>query len=117
MNNSINFASRITAAMSDYQIHLDDDVVRKAEMFLGKEDLFPLWLQKKVEQWLPKWINQDSVRSLSYERGLSDESLAEILKDFPPLTMEDFPHLKESDYKSFLRLQGSRLPEGMKKWL
>lgn len=76
MKKSVIFASSINDAMSDYQIHLDDD-----------------------------------------NRGLTDEELAERLKDNPPLTMEAFPELSEREFIDMVKSQAGRLTEGLEGWL
>lgn len=117
MKNSVIFASRINDAMSDYQIHLDDDLVTKAKQALGAKASFPIWLQKKVEQWLHIWLDNTKSMPVSHDSGLSDEALAEIVKDFPPLTQEAFPELSKSDYIEIGKSQTGRLPNGLEKWL
>ena len=117
MKKSVIFASPISNVMSDYQIHLDDDVVMKAEQFIGKDGSFSNWLQKKVEQWLHGWLDNANAKAGSHNGGLSDEALAEVLKDYPPLTQEAFPELSEGDYEAIVKSQAGRLPKGLEKWL
>ena len=117
MKNTVIFASSINDAMSDYRIHLDDDLVTKAEQLFRTEEPFQTWLQKKVEQWLQAWLDNATVRVMSHDGGLSDEALAEKLKDFPPLTQEAFPELSKDEFLDMVKSQAGRLPEGLEKWL
>ena len=116
IKNSVIFASPIKEVMSDYQIHLDDDLVTKAEKLIGTEESFKTWFQKKVEQWFLSWLKDAAKGNLS-RGGLSDEELAEKLKDFPPLTMDAFPELSKSDFNDMVKSRAGRLPEGLEKWL
>lgn len=113
MKNSVNFASQMNPVMRDYQLHLNDDVANKAEKLFGSEESFKIWLQKKIEQWL----DIASARTMAHHEGLSDEALAEIVKDFPPLTQDAFPELSKSDFIDMVRSQNGRLPKGLEKWL
>lgn len=97
MKNSVIFASSINDAMSDYQIHLDDDLVDEVKKLFVTEESFQNWLQRKVEQWLIGWL-KGVVKEAPSHRGLSDKELAERLKDCPPLTMEAFPELSEKEF-------------------
>ena len=117
MKNSVIFASQMNPVMRDYQLHLDDDVAIKAEKLFGSEESFRNWLQKKVEQWLQIWLDNANTKVSSHNGGLTDEALAEILKDFPPLTSEAFPELSKSDYINMIKSQTGRLPQGLEKWL
>ena len=117
MENSVIFASQMNPVMRDYQLHLDDDMAIKAEKLFGSEESFRNWLQKRVEQWLQFWFDNANTRILSPNGGLTDEALAEILKDFPPLTQDAFPELSKSDYIDMVKSQVGRLPNGLEKWL
>ena len=117
MKNTVIFASSINGTMSDYRIHLDDDLVTKAEQLFGIKESFQTWLQKKVEQWLQAGLDNATIRALSHNGGLSDEALAEKLKDYPPLTQEAFPDLSKDEFIDMAKSQAGRLPEGLEKWL
>ena len=117
MENSVIFASQMNPVMRDYQLHLNDDIAIKAEKLFGSEEAFKHWLQKKVEQWLQSWFDKPNDKFWFHDGGLSDEALAEILKDFPPLTQEAFPELSKDDYIDWVRSQAGHLPKGLEKWL
>ena len=117
MKNTVIFAPSINGTMSDYRIHLDDDLVTKAEQLFGIEESFQSWLQKKVEQWLQAGLDNAAIRVLSHDGGLSDEALAEKLKDYPPLTQEAFPELSKDEFIDMVKSQAGHLPKGLEKWL
>lgn len=116
MKNSVIFASSINDAMSDYQIHIDDDLVDEVKKLFVTEESFQNWLQRKVEQWLLGWL-KGVVKEVPSHGGLTDEELAERLKDCPPLTMEAFPELSEREFIDMVKSQAGRLPEGLEGWL
>ena len=117
MNNSVIFASPINSVMRDYQLYLDDNIAIKAEQLFGSEEAFKDWLQKKVEQLLHVWLDDSDNKLLYHNSGLPDEKLAEILKDYPPLTPEDFPELSQTDFNDMVKSQVGHLSEGLEKWL
>lgn len=116
MKNSVIFASSIHEMMSDYRIHLDEDLVVEVKKMFGTEESFQTWLQSRVEQWLRERHNDDADIELSHG-GLSDEELAEKLKGFPLLTMESFPELSESEFVDMVKSQAGRIPDGLEEWL
>ena len=61
-------------------------------------------------------VDNVGIRVLSQAGGLSDEALAEKLKDYPPLTQEDFPDLSKDEFIDMAKSQAGRLPEGLEKW-
>lgn len=117
MENSVIFASQMNPVMRDYQLHLDDDIAIKAEKLFGSEEAFKLWLQKKVELWLQSWFDNPKDKSWVHDGGLSDEALADLLKDFSPLTQEAFHELSKDDYVNWVRSHAGHLPKGLEKWL
>lgn len=117
MENSVIFASQMNPVMRDYQLQLDDDIAIKAEKLFGSEEAFKHWLEKKVKQWLQSWFDNPNDKFWFHNGGLSDEALAEILKDFPPLTQEAFPELSKEDYINWVKSQAGHLPKGLEKWL
>ena len=117
MKNTVIFASTINDAMSDYRIHLDDDLVTKTEQLFRIEESFQTWLQKKVEQWLRARLDNATVLALSHNGGISDEALAEKLKDYPPLTQKAFPDMSKDEFMDMAKSQAGHLPEGLEKWL
>ena len=116
MENLVIFASSINNTMSDYHIHLDDDLIVEVKKLFGTEESFQNWLQQKIEQWLLGWL-KGTAKEGSSRGGLSDEELAERLKDYPPLTLEAFPELSESEFLDMIKSQAGRLPEGLEDWL
>lgn len=62
-------------------------------------------------------VDNVGIRVLSQAGGLSDEALAEKLKDYPPLTQEAFPDLSKDEFIDMTKSQAGRLPEGLEKWL
>lgn len=48
---------------------------------------------------------------------LTDEMLAEKLKDYPMLEESDFPSLAAEDYGAYLKSHNGKLPKGLEKWL
>lgn len=101
--------------MCTYPISLEENLVMQAENTLQISESFQTWLQKEIEAWLLAQINMHQAKP-KRER-LSDEMLAEKLKDFPPLEDEDFPELDAQDYSAFQRNSSGKLTKGLEKWL
>lgn len=103
--------------MCTYPISLDEDLVLQAEKSLQIKESFQTWLQQQVELWLIAQVNGSNQHIQSRHGKLSDEVLAEKLKDFAPLKENDFPELEEADYKNYLVIRGGQLIQGLEKWL
>ena len=65
---------------------------------------------------MKRTFDNATIRALSHNGGLSDEALAEKLKDYPPLTQEAFPNLSKDEFIDMAKSQAGRLPEGLEKW-
>jgi len=102
--------------MCTYPISLDDNLVMQAENTLQINESFQTWLQQQVELWLLAQVNRKS-RSLSRHSSLSDEMLAERLKDYPPLEESSFPTLADEDYNAYLKSRSGKLTKGLEQWL
>lgn len=113
----ITFAVRKSMIMCTYPISLDDSLVMQAEKTLQIKESFQIWLQHQVELWLLAQLNGLNHRTKSCHGRLTDEMLAEKLKDFPPLEAKDFPDLEAADYGTFQRNRSGQLPKGLEKWL
>lgn len=50
-------------------------------------------------------------------KGLSDEALSELLKDFAPLNLSDFPDIEDEAYSAFVERKGGSLPKNVESWL
>lgn len=50
-------------------------------------------------------------------RSLSDESLAQELSEFDPITEQDFPELSREQYVGFARNSSGKIAKGLEKWL
>lgn len=103
--------------MCTYPISLDEDLVMQAEKSLQINESFQTWLQQQVEMWLLAKVSGQKHQSQFRHGRLSDEMLAERLKDFPPLKESDFPELDESDYANYLNARSGQLAKGLEKWL
>lgn len=103
--------------MCTYPISLDDSLVMQAESTLQINESFQTWLQQQVEMWLLAQINGFSHRVQSRHGSLTDEVLAERLKDYPPLEESDFPSLAAEDYGTYLKSHSGQLPKGLEQWL
>ena len=113
----ITFAVRKSMIMCTYPISLDDSLVMQAEKTLQIKESFQIWLQHQVELWLLAQLNGLNHQAKSCHGRLTDEMLAEKLKDFPPLEAKDFPDLEAADYGTFQRNRSGQLPKGLEKWL
>ena len=87
--------------MCTYPITLDDSLVMQAESTLQINESFQTWLQQQVEKWLLSQVNEKK-RAHSHSK-LTDEMLAERLKDYPLLEESDFPSLAAEDYSTYLK--------------
>ena len=103
--------------MCTYPISLDENLVMQAENTLQINESFQAWLQQQVEMWLLAQVNGLTYRAKPRHGNLTDEMLAERLKDFPPLEAKDFPDLDASDYQVFQKSRSGQLPKGLEKWL
>ena len=103
--------------MCTYPISLDDNLVMQAESILQINESFQTWLQQQVEMWLVAQVNGLSHRARPCHRGLSDEMLAERLKDYPPLDESCFPSLAAEDYGTYLTSSSGKLPKNLEQWL
>lgn len=103
--------------MCTYPISLDDSLVMQAESTLQINESFQTWLQQQVELWLLAQVNGLTHRAETRHGKLTDEMLAERLKDFPPLEAKDFPDLEPDDYGGYQRNRSGQLPKGLEKWL
>lgn len=101
--------------MCTYPISLDENLVMQAEKVLQIDESFQTWLQQQVEKWLLSQVNEKK-RYHSHCK-LSDEMLAERLKDYPLLEESDFPSLAAEDYGTYLKSRSGQLPKGIEKWL
>lgn len=111
------FAITKRVKMCTYPISLDENLVAQAEHTLQITESFQTWLQQQVEMWLLAQINGHSYRAHSRHGSLSDEELAERLKDYPPLEESDFPSLAAEDYSAYLKSRSGKLPNGLEQWL
>ena len=102
--------------MCTYPISLDDNLVMQAESTLQITESFQTWLQQQVEMWLWAQVNSKSQTHYRHSK-LSDEMLAERLKDYPPLEESDFSSLAAEDYGTYLKSRDGQLPKGLEKWL
>ena len=101
--------------MCTYPISLDENLVMQAEMVLQIDESFQTWLQQQVEKWLVSQVNEKK-RSHSHSK-LTDEMLAERLKDYPLLEESYFPSLAAEDYSTYLKSRSGQLTKGLKQWL
>jgi hypothetical protein len=101
--------------MCTYPISLDENLVMQAEKVLQIDESFQTWLQQQVEKWLLSQVNEKK-RFHSHSK-LTDEMLAERLKDYPQLEESDFPSLAAEDYSTYLKSRSGQLPKGIEKWL
>ena len=101
--------------MCTYPISLDENLVMQAEKVLQIDESFQTWLQQQVEKWLLSQVNEKK-RFHSHSK-LTDEMLAERLKDYPLLEESDFPSLVAEDYSTYLKSHSGQLPKGIEKWL
>lgn len=102
--------------MCTYLISLDESLVMQVESTLQINESFQAWLQQQVERWLLAQVNSKNQPSYRHSE-LTDELLAERLKDYPPLEESDFPSLAAEDYGTYLKSRSGQLPKGLKKWL
>ena len=102
--------------MCTYPISLDDNLVMQAESTLQINESFQAWLQQQVERWLLAQVNSKNQPSCRHSK-LTDEMLAERLKDYPPLEESDFPSLAAEDYGAYLKSRSGQLPKGLEQWL
>lgn len=103
--------------MCTYPLLLEESLVMRAESTLQIEENFQTWLQRQVEMWLLAQVNGLSHRAQPRHHGLSDEVLAEKLKDYPPLEEDSFPSLVAEDYSDYLKTSSGKLPKGIERWL
>lgn len=103
--------------MCTYPISLDDSLVMQAERTLQINESFQTWLQQQVEMWLLAQVNGLPHRAQSRHGSLTDEELAERLKDYPPLEESSFPSLAAEDYGAYLKSRSGKLPKGLEQWL
>lgn len=99
--------------MCTYPISLDDDLVMEVESTLHITESFQTWLQQQVEMWLLAQVHNKSCCPPRHSR-LTDEELAERLKDYPQLEESSFPSLAAEDYGTYLRSRSGQLPKGLK---
>ena len=99
-----------------YPISLDENLVMQAESVFEINESFQTWLQQRVEMWLLAQVNSKG-RPRSRRGKLTDEMLAERLKDYPPLEESNFPSLAAEDYGTYLKSSSGKLPKGLEKWL
>ena len=102
--------------MCTYPISLDEGLVMQAENVLQINESFQTWLQQQVEIWLLAQVEAKK-RSHSRHGRLSDDELAERLKDYPLLEESDFPSLAAEDYGVYLKSRSGQLPKGLEQWL
>ena len=102
--------------MCTYPIFLDENLVMQAESALQINESFQTWLQQQVETWLLAQVNGKK-GTHSRHSSLSDEMLAERLKDYPPLEESDFPSLAAEDYGTYLKSRNGHLPKGLEQGL
>jgi hypothetical protein len=102
--------------MCTYPISLDENLVLQAESTLQINESFQTWLQQQVERWLLAQVNGKNKTPFRHSK-LSDEMLAERLKDYPPLEESDFPSLAAEDYGAYLKSRSGQLPKGLEQWL
>ena len=99
-----------------YPISLDENLVMQAESVFEINESFQTWLQQRVEMWLLAQVNSKG-RPRSRRSKLTDEMLAEKLKDYPPLEESNFPSLAAEDYGTYLKSNSGKLSKGLEKWL
>lgn len=102
--------------MCTYPISLDESLVMQAESVLQINESFQAWLQQQVERWLLEQVNGKEQSCYRHSK-LTDEMLAERLKDYPPLEESDFPSLAAEDYGTYLKSRSGQLPKGLELWL
>jgi len=95
--------------MCTYPISLDESLVMQAENTLQINESFQAWLQQQVEMWLLAQVNGKKQSRFRHSK-LTDEMLAERLKDYPPLEESDFPSLAAEDYSIYLKSRSGQLP-------
>jgi hypothetical protein len=110
------FAGIKRNTMCTYPISLDDNLVMQAESTLQINESFQSWLQQQVQMWLLAQVNSRNQTHYRHSK-LSDEMLAERLKDYPLLEESDFPSLAAEDYSTYLKSRSGQLPKGIEKWL
>jgi hypothetical protein len=88
----------------------------QVESTLQIKESFQAWLQQQVEMWLLAQVNSKNQTHYRHSK-LTDEMLAERLKDYPPLEENDFPSLAAEDYGTYLKSHNGQLPKGLEKWL
>ncbi len=94
--------------MCTYPISLDESLVMQAERTLQINESFQTWLQQQVEMWLLAQVNGLSRRAQYRHGSLTDEELAERLKDYPPLEESSFPNLAAEDYGTYLKSRSGK---------
>lgn len=99
-----------------YPISLDENLVMQAESVFEINESFQTWLQQQVEMWLLAQVNSKG-RLHSRRSKLTDEMLAEKLKDYPPLEESDFPSMAAEDYSTYLKSNSGKLSKSLEKWL
>ena len=102
--------------MCRFNISLNDDVVIQARQSFASESALTQWLQQQVERWLLAQVNSKNQPSCRHSK-LTDEMLAERLKDYPPLEESNFPSLAAEDYGTYLKSNSGKLSKGLEKWL
>ena len=95
--------------MCIYPISLDESLVMQAESTLQITESFQTWLQQQVEMWLLAQVNGKNQTRYRHSK-LTDEKLAERMKDYPPLEDSSFPSLAAADYGTYLKSRSGQLP-------
>ena len=103
--------------MCTYSIAIDDQLVSQATSTLPGGVSFHLWLQQQVVELLKTQVDNQRRRTRTYNRGLTDEQLAQQLAQYPSLSESDFPEVNAEDYAHFMRSSSGRVPKGIEKWL
>ena len=88
----------------------------QAESVLQINESFQAWLQQQVERWLLAQVEGKNQPHYRHSK-LSDEVLAERLKDYPHLEESNFPSLAAEDYGTYLKSRNGQLPKGLEQWL
>lgn len=102
--------------MCTYPISLDENLVMQVESTLQIKESFQAWLQQQVEMWLLAQVNSKNQTHYRHSK-LTDEMLAERLKDYPPLEESNFQSLAAEDYGTYLKSRSGQLPKGLEQWL
>lgn len=102
--------------MCTYPISLDEKLVVQVESALQIDVSFQTWLQQHVERWLLDQVIGKK-QSCSHHSKLTDEMLAERLKDYPPLEESSFPSLAAEDYRNYIKSHSGQLPKDLEQWL